>query len=79
MTECNAENASNPIDARIQGRLASVSRMTALIVGAVTVVLANLVAESLPLGNTASALALFPVTLALLYVLLTVATVLETG
>jgi hypothetical protein len=67
-----ADSTSNPLDARLNERLAAVSRWQALLVGAVTVVLAEEVTEFLPLGDTASVLALFPVTLAVMYGLLTV-------
>jgi hypothetical protein len=75
--ECSSAGASNPIDARLNQRLAAVSRWSALFVGALTVVLAQEVATRLPLGDTATSLALFPVSLALLYVLLTAAAHLE--
>jgi len=75
--ETDCTTASNPVDARLNDRLKSVSRWNALFVGALTVVLAQKIAAMLPLGNTASALALFPVSLALLYVLLTAAAHLE--
>ena len=76
-TDCATAAARNPVDARIDELLGSVSRWSALFVGALTVVLAEEVAALLPLGDTATALALFPVSLALLYVLLTVAARLE--
>ena len=69
--------ASNPVDARLNELLGSVSRWSALFVGALTVVLAQEIAALLPVGDTATALALFPVSLALLYVLLTAAAHLE--
>ncbi|MDH5021484.1 hypothetical protein [Halobacterium rubrum] len=75
-TDC-AGGAGNPVDARLKERLDAVSRWHALLVGALTVVLANEVTELLPLGDTASVLALFPVTLAVLYGLLTLVARLE--
>jgi hypothetical protein len=75
--ECSSAGASNPLDARLNERLRSVSRWSALFVGALTVVLAQEVATRLPLGDTATSLALFPVSLALLYGLLTAASHLE--
>ena len=75
-TDCTTA-ASNPVDARLNELLRSISRRNALLVGALTVVLAREVAARLPLGDTATALALFPVSLALLSVLLTAAARLE--
>jgi len=69
-TDCPA---TNPVDARLNELLGRVSRLHALFVGALTVVLAEEIAAVLPLGDAATALARFPVSLALLYVLLTVA------
>jgi len=75
-TDCTTA-ATNPVDARLNERLRSVSRWSALFVGALTVALAEAVAGLLPLGDTATVLALFPVSLALLYGLLTAAARLE--
>jgi hypothetical protein len=75
-TDCTTA-AGNPVDARLNELLRSISRWNALFVGALTVVLAQEVAARLPLGDTATALALFPVSLALLYALLTAAAHLE--
>ncbi|MFB6073079.1 MAG: hypothetical protein ABEJ88_08930 [Halobacterium sp.] len=70
-SECAADaRASNPIDARIQPLMAEVSSWGALFVGALAVVLSHEVAEALPLSEFHRTLALFPVTLALLYGLL---------
>lgn len=77
-TECTTENRrTNPIDARLDARLESVSRWSALFVGALTVVLSNEVAGALPVSNTLQALALLPIALATMYVLLALAARLE--
>lgn len=76
MSECTT-HAGNPIDAGLAERLKSVSRWSALFVGALTVVLAEEVAELLPLGDTASVASLFPLSLVLMYVLLIGAGALE--
>jgi hypothetical protein len=78
MTECRTD-ARNPIDARLTELLESVSRWSALFVGALTVVLAEFVVEAIPLGNTASSLSLFPVSLVIIYGLLRGAAALEEG
>lgn len=72
--ECQADGRHrNFVDARIGRLLASVSKWSALFVGALTVVLATELAERLPVGDTAQAVALFPLTLLTTYVLLWVA------
>lgn len=75
-TDC-PNRVGNPVDARLNERLNAVSRWHALLVGALTVVLADEVTALLPLGDTASVVALFPVTLAVLYGLLTLVAGLE--
>ena len=64
-------DASNPVDARLTERLNAVSRWHALLIGAFTVVLATEATALLPLGAGASVLMLFPVTLTVMYGLLT--------
>jgi hypothetical protein len=76
MTECTTRSR-NPVDARMADRLESVSRWSALFVGGLSVVLVERVVRALPLGDTASALAAFPVALAVMYVLLSLAARLE--
>jgi len=77
-TECTTDDRQqNPIDARINRLVESVSTWSALIVGALAVVISNEIAESLPLSQFHQALALLPVTLAVLYVLLALAVRLE--
>jgi hypothetical protein len=77
-TECTTEERrTNPIDARLNALLDSVSKWTALFVGALTVVLANEAAELLPLSDTQQALAMLPVALVTMYVLLALAARLE--
>ncbi|MFC3478573.1 hypothetical protein [Halobacterium litoreum] len=77
-TECNADaRTTNPIDARIGSLMSDVSSWSALFVGALAVALSHEVAEALPLSEFHRALALFPVTLALLYGLLWLAVALE--
>lgn len=60
-------------DRRLASMVRSLSGMTALFVGALTVVLAEAVAEALPLPEFYRALALFPVTLAVLSALVALA------
>jgi hypothetical protein len=79
-TECTAENRRmNPIDARINALLRSVSSLSALFVGALTVTLASEIAEYLALAEFYESLAVLPITIALMYVLLTLAARLEGG
>lgn len=75
--ECTAGRGGNPVDRRINALLGSVSRWSALIVGALTVVLSNGIAEALPVANFYRALALFPIALATMYALLALAARLE--
>ncbi|PSP74316.1 hypothetical protein BRC80_00520 [Halobacteriales archaeon QH_9_66_26] len=79
-TDCTTEpRRTNPIDARLTALLRSVSSMSALFVGALTVVLSREIMELLPLSQFYQSLALLPITIALLYVLLALAGRLEGG
>ncbi|WP_232701095.1 hypothetical protein [Halobacterium wangiae] len=77
-TECTpSDRQQNPIDARLDRLMDSVSAWSALFVGATSVVLSREIAERLPFGDFYQALALLPVTLAVVYVLLVLAVRLE--
>lgn len=77
-TECTTDDRQqNPIDARLNGLVRSVSQWTALFVGAITVVLSLEVSEALPVSQFYQAVALLPITLAVMYVLLALAARLE--
>ena len=69
----------NPIDAQLNALVQSVSSWGALFVGALTVVLSEQIMELLPLSQFYRALALLPITVALMYVLLSLAVRLEGG
>ncbi|EMA45318.1 hypothetical protein [Halococcus saccharolyticus] len=76
--ECTAEGArTNPIDTRLDALVEGVSSWSALFVGVLTVVLANEIAAVLPFGSFYRALALLPITIAVMYVLLVLAVRLE--
>jgi hypothetical protein len=60
-------------DARINGWAHQLSGWQGLFIGAITIAVGQNVAEWLPLSDLYSTLALFPITLALLYVQLFVA------
>jgi len=60
-------NRSESEETGLVAEARSMAASPALYVGAVTVVVANEVVEWLPLSDTAAALALFPIALALLY------------
>jgi len=75
-SESNGNGIANPlraVDARINGWAHQITGWQGLFVGAVTIALGQKVAAWLPLSDFYSTLALFPITLALLYVQLFVA------
>lgn len=61
------------LDARINGWARQITGFQGLFIGAITVAVGHTIAEWLPLSEVYSTLALFPITLALLYVQLFVA------
>ena len=74
--ESNGNGIPNPlqaVDARINGWANRISGWQGLFVGAITIAVGHKVAAWLPLSDFYSTLALFPITLALLYVQLFVA------
>ena len=76
--ECTAEGSrTNPIDARLDMLVEGVSSWSALFVGALTVVIANEIGAVLPFGSFYRALALLPITIAVMSVLLWLAVRLE--
>ena len=79
-TDCTTESRrTNAIDVRLNALLRSVSSMSALFVGALTVVLSREIMELLPLSEFYQSLALLPIMIALMYVLLSLVRRLEGG
>jgi hypothetical protein len=74
--ESNGTGIGNPlraVDARINGWAHQISGWQGLFIGAITVAVGQTLVGWLPLSDFYSTLALFPITLALLYVQLFVA------
>jgi hypothetical protein len=65
--------SQNPVDRRLNALVESVSGWSAVFAGALSVLLAEIVAENLPVGEGARTVALLPLVIGLLYGLLWVA------